>query len=56
MGGIAPSPRRLPLARHPLRLGDLIGGHLGGDTVAVLNRQFATEASDAPEAAKLNHI
>ena len=26
--------RRLPLARHPLRLGDLIGRHLGGNSTS----------------------
>ena len=34
MGGIAPSLRRLPLARHPLRLGDLIWRHVSERSVS----------------------
>ena len=30
--------RRLPLPRHPLRLGDLVRGHIYGDRIAVLRR------------------
>src|SRR5271166_5908493 len=32
---------RLPLARHPLRFGDLSGRHLGGHVIAVFDRHFA---------------
>ena len=32
---------RLPLSRHPLRLGDLFGRHLGGHLIAILDRHLA---------------
>ena len=34
---------RLPLAGHPLRLGDLIMRHLGGYSIATLDREVAID-------------
>jgi hypothetical protein len=43
---------RLPLARHPLRLSDLVGRHLGGYSIATLDHNVAIDPPGVTSAAR----